>query len=103
MRVLTVVVPFIAYFVTYRICKELQALPTAGKRKQVNVVRMTDRGEYVAIPVTPPDEVANHELEAELVPGFIEDDSAAEAVPARSAARGDAGNEGTSSVRTVPR
>jgi ubiquinol-cytochrome c reductase cytochrome b subunit len=103
MRVLTVVVPFIAYFVTYRICKELQSLPTAGKRKQVNVVRMTDKGEYLAIPVAPPDEVANHELEAELVPGFIEDDTAAEAVPARSAARGDAGNEGTSSVRTVPR
>jgi ubiquinol-cytochrome c reductase cytochrome b subunit len=103
MRVLTVVVPFIAYFVTYRICKELQALPTAGKRKQVNVVRMTEQGEYVATPVAPPDEVAHHELEAEPVPGLIEDDTPAEAVPARAAASGDAGNVGTSSVRTVPR
>jgi hypothetical protein len=103
LRWLTLIVPIVSYFLTYRICKELQALPSAGKRKVVNVVRMTEEGEYIAIPVAPPDEVAHRELDAEPVPELIEDDAPVEAVPARAASRGDAGNVGTSSVRTVPR
>ncbi|HUD69267.1 MAG TPA: ubiquinol-cytochrome c reductase cytochrome b subunit [Acidimicrobiales bacterium] len=103
MRVLTVIVPVIAYFLTYKICKELQAVPGAGKRKVVNVVRMTEDGEYVATPVAPPQELADHELDAEPVPELIEEDAPVGAVAAAAAARGRPGNVGTSSVRTVPR
>jgi ubiquinol-cytochrome c reductase cytochrome b subunit len=103
MRILTAIVPIIAYFLTYRICKELQAVPEAGKRKVVNVVRMTEEGEYLAIPVAPPDELADHELDAEPVPEFIEEDVPADAATAAAPPRGRPSNVGTSSVRTVPR
>jgi ubiquinol-cytochrome c reductase cytochrome b subunit len=100
MRVLMIVVPFISYGVTYLICKELQALPGAGKRKRMNVVTLTAEGEYVATPVPRSlnDEV--DELEPEPVPGFIQ--------PATVNAPGvqspdDPESFGTSSVRTVLR
>ena len=103
MRILTVVVPIISYFLTYKICKELQAVPGAGKRKVVNVVSMTEGGEYIAIPAAPPQELADHELDAEPVPELIDQDAPAGAVAAAGAARDRPGDVGTSSVRTVPR
>jgi ubiquinol-cytochrome c reductase cytochrome b subunit len=100
MRVLVIVVPFVSYGITYLICKELQALPGAGKRKRMNVVTLTDEGEYVATPVPPSRNDEHVELEPEPVPGRIE-----------PAAMGDASTDGgdepdsfgTSSVRTVLR
>jgi hypothetical protein len=46
MRYLTVLVPLIAYPITYKICKELQAVHGGGKRKTPNVVTRTSEGEY---------------------------------------------------------
>jgi ubiquinol-cytochrome c reductase cytochrome b subunit len=48
-RVLVFVVPAIVFPVTYRICKELQAVPTAGKRKRHNVVLRSADGGYETI------------------------------------------------------
>ncbi len=44
MRWLTLLVPVVAYFVTYKICKELQTAPNAGKRKIPNIVTLTESG-----------------------------------------------------------
>jgi len=49
-RVLAFVVPAIVYPVTYKICKELQEVPTAGKRKRANVVVRSADGGYATIP-----------------------------------------------------
>jgi len=50
MRVLCIIVPFIAYPITVRICREMQGVRGAGKRKTANVVTRTSEGEYVATP-----------------------------------------------------
>ena len=50
-RVLCIVVPIIVFPVAYKICKELQTAPLAGKRKSHNVVMRTAEGAYVAVPV----------------------------------------------------
>ena len=50
MRILVIVTPIIAYPVTYKICKELQGVRRAGKRKTPNVVSRSDEGEYIATP-----------------------------------------------------
>ena len=99
MRILVVVTPFVCYFVTWKICLELQALPNAGKRKVANVVTLTESGEYVATPLPPPPGADEPELEPEYVPGII--DVADDQDPPRGL-DGDV-SFGTSSVRTVPR
>ena len=43
--------PIIVFPVAYKICKELQTAPLAGKRKSHNVVMRTAEGAYVAVPV----------------------------------------------------
>jgi ubiquinol-cytochrome c reductase cytochrome b subunit len=48
MRVLCIIAPFVAYPITYKICKELQGVKGGGKRKTPNVVVRTAQGEYVA-------------------------------------------------------
>jgi hypothetical protein len=72
MRILTVIVPIIAYFVTWEICRELQGVEGGGKRKRANVVTLTPEGEYLAVPApeSPNDEVV--ELEPEPVPLLLE-------------------------------
>jgi ubiquinol-cytochrome c reductase cytochrome b subunit len=97
MRVLVVVTPIVAYFLTYKICCELQALPDGGKRKVANIVTLTDEGEYVAVPAPPPPSERD-ELHPEVVPAMIE----VEEPPADGTGRVDE-PVGTSSVRTVPR
>ncbi|MHB2028041.1 MAG: cytochrome bc1 complex cytochrome b subunit [Acidimicrobiales bacterium] len=72
MRVLVIVLPFIAYPVTYRICKEMQGFRGAGKRKTHNIVVRTEEGEYVATATPAYSEDVHHELDATLVPTFIE-------------------------------
>ena len=72
MRVLTILIPLIAYPVTYKICRELQGGgANMGKRKRPNDVVRTAEGEYVATqaPVRPGD--VHHELDATPVPTFI--------------------------------
>lgn len=72
MRILVLVTPIITYPIVYKICKELQGVRGAGKRKTVNVVSRTEQGEYVATPAPAfSDDVAD-ELEPTPVPTFIE-------------------------------
>jgi hypothetical protein len=39
----------IVFPVTYRICKEMQRVPTAGKRKRANVVLRSTEGGYTTV------------------------------------------------------
>ncbi len=102
MRWMTLIVPFVAYFVTYRVCKELQAVPNAGQRKVANIVRLTAEGEYVATPA-PPHPGVHGELPPEPVPVLIRSQ------PLEAAGQGVGDGDGPdgvrtgSSVRTVPR
>ena len=48
-RFLAIAVPLIVYPVTYRICKEMQSVPTAGKRKRANVVLRSAEGGYSTV------------------------------------------------------
>jgi ubiquinol-cytochrome c reductase cytochrome b subunit len=73
MRILAIAVPIITYPVTYKICKELQAVHGAGKRKTPNIVSRTSEGEYVATATPVYSEDAHHELEPTVVPTFIEE------------------------------
>jgi ubiquinol-cytochrome c reductase cytochrome b subunit len=81
MRILTIITPFIVYFFTFQICKELQKAPDATKRKRANVVKRTAQGEYITekAPERPGD--AHVELPAERVPDFID---LGELAPAKS-------------------
>ena len=78
MRILTILVPLIAYPVTYKICRELQGFEGAGKRKTTNVVTRTADGEYVAVPAPVYVDDAHHELDALPIPTFVVDERAEE-------------------------
>ncbi|NNN02326.1 MAG: ubiquinol-cytochrome c reductase cytochrome b subunit [Acidimicrobiaceae bacterium] len=71
MRVLVLISPFIAYPLTYKICKELQGVHGGGKRKTTNVVTRSELGEYVATPAPVYVDDRPEELEATEVPKFI--------------------------------
>ncbi len=88
MRVLVIISPFIAYPITYKICRELQGVVGAGKRKTPNVVSRTVEGQYVATPSPPYIDDVHEGLEATPVPTFITEEL------------GDAGESG---VRVVDR
>ena len=76
MRILVLIAPFVAYPLTYRICKEMQGVRGAGKRKTANVVTRTVEGEYVAEPAPAyADDVAD-DLEPTEVPRFIDEPEA---------------------------
>ena len=72
MRFLVLVTPFVAYPVTYKICREMQGVAGAGKRKTPNLVTRTAAGEYVATPTPAYGDDAARELEPTPVPTFIE-------------------------------
>ena len=72
MRFLVVLAPIVAYFLTYKICKEMQALPGGGRTKVANIVTMTPEGEYVATPAPPSPGSDAEELEPEFVPRYID-------------------------------
>jgi ubiquinol-cytochrome c reductase cytochrome b subunit len=99
MRILVVVTPFVCYFVAWKICHELQAVPTGGRRKVANVVTLTAEGEYVATPMPPPPGT-HRDLDPEPVPALIEVDGAR---PADEVHEDDLDPVGRSSVRTVDR
>jgi ubiquinol-cytochrome c reductase cytochrome b subunit len=72
MRILIFVVPIIAYPLTYKICKELQGVAGAGKRKTHNIVTRTAEGEYIATPSPAYSEDGDHELDPTPIPTYIE-------------------------------
>jgi ubiquinol-cytochrome c reductase cytochrome b subunit len=71
MRVLVLVSPFIAYPITYKICKEMQGIKGGGKRKTTNVVTRTHEGEYLASAAPVYVDDLPSELEPTEVPRFI--------------------------------
>ena len=81
MRVIVILSPFVAYPITYKICKELQGVHGAGKRKTPNLVVRTDEGEYVAEPTPAYPEDVHHELDPTPVPTFIEEPEPESAAP----------------------
>jgi ubiquinol-cytochrome c reductase cytochrome b subunit len=103
MRILVVITPFVCYFVTWKICLEMQAVPNAGRRKVANVVTLTEDGEYVATPMPPPPGTDEPELAPELVPALLEMDGTNGDGDSRHDDDDDDVSFGTSSVRTVPR
>jgi ubiquinol-cytochrome c reductase cytochrome b subunit len=74
MRYLTVIVPILAYPITYRICKELQALKGGGRRKTPNVVTRTTDGQYLATPSPQYIDDMHSHLDATEVPTFIHEE-----------------------------
>ena len=71
MRVLVILSPVVAYPVTWKICKEVQAVKGGGKRKTTNVVTRTEEGEYIATPAPVYVDDVHSELAATPVPRFI--------------------------------
>jgi hypothetical protein len=71
MRILVILSPFVAYPITWKICKEVQGVKGGGKRKTTNVVTRTAGGEYVATAAPVYVDDAHSELEATPVPMFI--------------------------------
>ena len=71
MRILCVIVPFLAYPVTYKICREMQGVHGAGKRKTTNVVTRTAEGEYIATPAPVYVDDLEHEHDPLPVPTFV--------------------------------
>lgn len=71
MRVLVIISPFVAYAIAYKICKELQAVKGAGRRKTANIVSRTDQGEYLATPSPVYPDDRRDKLEPIPVPDFI--------------------------------
>ncbi len=71
-RIITFVLPVVAYGLTYLICKEMRAAEGIGKRKHPVVVTRSAEGEYatVATPVRPGD--GHEEIDAVPVPTFID-------------------------------
>ncbi len=71
MRVLVIASPFVGYAITYKICKELQAVHGAGRRKTANIVTRTEHGEYQATPSPVYPDDRHDKLEPTPVPDFI--------------------------------
>lgn len=71
MRVLIIASPFVAYPIAYIICKELQGVANAGKRKTANLVTRTAEGEYISESAPLYEDDMHHELEAVPVPTFV--------------------------------
>ena len=90
-RILAIVVPVVVFPVAYKICKELQAAPGAGKRKQFNVVLRSADGAYSTVP-------------AELYPGYVEPELEPVDVEKVDLASGKPeGREGGEGVHEIPR
>jgi ubiquinol-cytochrome c reductase cytochrome b subunit len=75
MRFAVPISPFIGYVVAYYICKELQAVEHAGRRKVPNVVVRTATGEYIASAAPRRVDDLHHELDAVQVPTFVSSES----------------------------
>ena len=71
MRVIVLVSPLIAYVITYKICKEMQAVRGAGRRKTANIVSRSHEGEYIATPSPVYPDDRHDKLEPIPVPDFV--------------------------------
>ena len=72
MRIVTILVPLVTYPVTLTLCKELQKVDGAGKRKRPNVVIRTAEGAYETVPADMRPGDGHFELDAEPIPTFIQ-------------------------------
>ncbi|HUC05947.1 MAG TPA: ubiquinol-cytochrome c reductase cytochrome b subunit [Acidimicrobiales bacterium] len=71
-RIFTFLVPTVVYFVTYRICREMQGVDGIGKRKRAMIVHRSADGQYSTVSAAPrPDDVRS-ELHPEPVPVRID-------------------------------
>jgi ubiquinol-cytochrome c reductase cytochrome b subunit len=71
-RIATFVIPAIAAFVTYQMCKEMQGVHGVGKRKRAVVVQRSAQGEYSTVPTAPRPDDEIVELDPEPVPVRID-------------------------------
>jgi ubiquinol-cytochrome c reductase cytochrome b subunit len=71
-RIAVIVAPIIAYFVTYKICLEMQDAEGIGKRKRAKVVMRSATGEYTTIDSEPRPGDGREEIEAVPVPTYID-------------------------------
>jgi len=71
-RIAVIVVPIVAYFITYQLCREMQGVGGIGKRKRAVVVRLSAEGEYTTTPTPPRPDDVHSELEPEPVPVRID-------------------------------
>jgi len=70
LRVILIFGPILVGGVTYLLCKELQAVPDAGKRRRANVIIRTAEGGYAAVPSETHPSQAGH---AELAPAPVDE------------------------------
>ena len=71
-RIAVIVVPIIAGFVTYQLCREMQGVHGIGKRKRAVIVRRSAEGEYTTVPAAPRPDDERTELDPEPVPVRID-------------------------------
>jgi ubiquinol-cytochrome c reductase cytochrome b subunit len=71
-RILTIVVPIVVAFVTYRLCFELQGVHGAGQRKRAVIVHRSGAGEYSTVTAAPRPDDERVELHPEPVPERID-------------------------------
>ncbi len=71
-RVLTVVIPIVVAFVTYRLCVEMQGVQGVGKRKRALVLSRSATGEYSTVSSAPRPDDEHTELHPAPVPARID-------------------------------
>ena len=71
-RIAVIVVPIIAYFITYQSAARCRACAGIGKRKRAVVVHLSADGEYTTTPTPPRPDDVHGELEPEPVPVRID-------------------------------
>jgi quinol---cytochrome-c reductase cytochrome b subunit len=71
-RILTVAVPIIVAFVTYRICLEMQGVQGVGKRKRAVIVHRSVEGAYSTVTADPRPDDLHSELHPQPVPERID-------------------------------
>ena len=96
-RFLAIIVPLIVFPVTYRICKELQEVPSAGKRKRANVVLRSAEGGYTTVPT----EVRPGDVVPRIEPLPLDEDI--ELVPVLAGVRAEADGSAGAEDAPVPR
>jgi ubiquinol-cytochrome c reductase cytochrome b subunit len=111
-RFLVVIVPLIVYPVTYRICLELQRVPSAGQRKRSNIILRSTEGGYSTVPSeVRPGDVApwieplplDEDIELVPVPAGVLVMAGGESGVAAGAVAGDVDGEAAASARARKR
>jgi len=71
-RFAVIIVPIVAYVVTYKICNEMRAAEGIGKRKRAQIVLRSPAGEYTTVDSEPRPGDDHEELDAIPVPTYID-------------------------------